>query len=542
MKTLLVVLAVAGMVASAHGALLVYGFDDENLDGWYMRTNEGSVPPEQVPVMGTNAPSQGEGFIATGIQSNNYYTLIRAPIGFQYDVTWEDYDTLSFDVRLSHPEGWNSMALLCRSDLEWSHVVGARQIYGYQSGMWVTISGPITPELTNLLYGSAWCFFEMVINQAETNVTEIDIDNLRLSSEDDVLTNGLALYSFDDASLDGWASYRRGVVSWSQTNTALGPGAMQIDVTNAVGNWANCARRSNALEDGPWAKNSNVLAWIRADMTWSNDLAPQLLLGMPGTNIRIYANENGGHVLLDDEWHPYTYTYDPAALAGAGSLDLTWEVTCAGTPAGKAFYVDNMRLLPGIGENPETNLLHAGLGVYDFETNQLDGWSGTSRSMAVWQTNSPALGIGAMDLHVTNGIGNWANAGIRIAAGGDAPWDENSNIVVWLKASTDTWHTSLSPQLTLTFDQTNVTLWPLGGGDALLDGEWHPYQYIYDRTLFDGSATLNLSLDVAVEGGDSPAGGVLSVDDIRLLPGIPEPALLCVGLAGLALIGHRRSR
>jgi len=522
----------AGPVAAE---TLLYGFDDAAFDSWYMRANVGSTPPEHPPVLGTDAPAQGEGYVSMGVESNNNYTLIRTFEGFQHTVDWELYDAIAVDVRASDPQGWNSFALVCRSDLMWNFTLGARQILTSSSGTWVTLTAPITPALTNYLYNAIWVYFEFTFNQATDHYTRVEIDNFRLVRESDQLEEGLPVYAFDTPDLDGWASYRRGVATWCETNRVLGAGAMQIDVTNAVGNWANTAQKGSALADAPWALNSSLTVWIAAGPEWSNNFSPQLLMAVPGTNYRIYASENSGHVILDNKWHPYTYAYNPAWIASASSLSLTWDVTCVGSPSGKTFFVDNMRLRPGNAPDPETNYLHKGLLVYGFETNTLDDWSGTSRAAAAWDTNWPALGIGAMRLEVTNALGNWANAANRWGAQDDAMWNLNSNIVIWLRADSNEWITTLRPELSVTMPVTNFTIAPEGDGLAKLDGAWHPYIYTYDPMLFEGASQLNFSINVATAGGDSPLGRTVYVDNIRLLPGIiPEPSLLAVcGMLGL---------
>lgn len=136
---------------------------------------------------------------------------------------------------------------------------------------------------------------------------------------------------------------------------------MQIDVTNAFGNWANVAQHSGALLDGQWLLNSNLMVWLRAESSWSNNLAPQLMMSSGTTNLRIYASENGGHVTCDGKWHPYTYAYTPALFASAAALSLTWEVTCDGTPKDQTFYIDNIRLRPGIVPEPMAALSALGL-------------------------------------------------------------------------------------------------------------------------------------------------------------------------------------
>lgn len=350
----LALLALAAVLAAgaAHAEYLLYGYDDEGFDGWYMRVNEGSVPPEGPLVLGTDAPAQGAGYASLTIESNRYYTLIRAPEGFESTVAWETYDTIAFDVRLSNPQGWNSFVLLCRSDTNWSYAVAQGQIYAYQSNLWVTLRGPITSQLTNYLYSAQWRFFEFAINQAEISTTRVEIDNFRLERDSDRLLEGVEVYGFDTNTMDGWASYRRGVAAWDTNNPALGVGCMQVTVTGAVGNWANCAQKTGALGDGPWELNSNIMVWIRADAGTSNNFAPQLLVNFGPTNVRIYASESGGHVARDGVWHPYTYPYNPALADAATMLTLTWDVTCDGSPIDNTFFIDNIRLLPGIVPEP----------------------------------------------------------------------------------------------------------------------------------------------------------------------------------------------
>jgi hypothetical protein len=135
---------------------LLYGFDDAALDGWYTRTSAGAVPPEEAPILGTNAPAQGAGYVSLGIQSNKHYTLVRTPDGFQNRVRWEDYDRVAVDVRLDNPLGWNAFNLLCRSSSNHSYTIASGQIRERQSNTWVTLRGPITPALTNYLYSEDW--------------------------------------------------------------------------------------------------------------------------------------------------------------------------------------------------------------------------------------------------------------------------------------------------------------------------------------------------------------------------------------------------
>jgi hypothetical protein len=359
MKTLLCVFValLSVLVGVARADELLYGFDDDTLDGWYMRTNAGSVPPEEAPILGTNAPAQGAGYVSLGIQSNKYYTLVRTPDGFQNLVQWEDYDRIAVDVRLDNPQGWNSFNLLCRSSANWGYTITGGQILEHQSNAWVTFRGPITPALTNYLYSADWVYFECAINQALTNATRVDIDNIRLESDTDLLNAGIALYPFDTTTLDGWSGTKRGALAWDSVEKVQGAGSMLVDVTNSIGNWANVAARNNAHEDAAWDLNSNLVAWIRASgSVWSNYLRPYIVFGVTfaatSHTYELNANGGAGYVSLDDAWHPYIYTYDPIWITNALAVNLTLSVTTAGEPTGKYFHIDNIRLLPGIIPEP----------------------------------------------------------------------------------------------------------------------------------------------------------------------------------------------
>lgn len=519
-----------------HCDTLVYGYDDSFLDGWTMRTSGGSTQPEIPPAFSSNAPSQGTGCMLAGVQSNKNYTIAHSVDNFQYYETWEDYDTIAFDVRVDAPQGWNSFALVCRSDLAWSYTVASRQIDASVSGQWVTISGPVTDELTNYFYGSMWCYLEYTFNQAEINSTGISIDNFRLINENDQITNGITIYNFDTPDLDGWESWGRGIVSWTNDMPLSGAGYMQIDITGAVGNWANAARKPLAEDDAAWDKNDELLVWFRAPTNWGDNVTPQLVLVTGSTNMRMFANESDGHITCDDEWHPYTYSYNSNLFQAGESIDWIWEVTVDDSPSGHVLCVDNIRLLPGNEATPDTNLLHIGSSVYSFDTG-IDGWQSTVRSVVDQETTFTALGAGAMRVEVTNAIGNWANAAVRADAFYDDWWEFNTNCVIWFAASPSLWHSTLSPQLTFVMDDTNITVLPHGAPTITIDGEWHGYQYIYDPDIFTNTISFDLSLEIAVSGGDTPTGGVLFVDNIRLVPGVvPEPAFLLLFYSGITAL------
>jgi len=177
-----------------------------------------------------------------------------------------------------------------------------------------------------------------------------------------LLLDGLPVYDFDTDTLNGWIGGARGAAVWDSANKVLGNGAMRIDVTNMLGNWADPVVKNAALGDAPWALNSNLVAWVRASgAVWADYLRPCLVMtvggGATNLNYELYANGLPGHVVLDDAWHPYVYAYDPAWLSNALWLSLAYQVTTSGEPIGGYFYVDNMRLLPGIVPEPALALL-----------------------------------------------------------------------------------------------------------------------------------------------------------------------------------------
>lgn len=354
-RLILAALAVAVTACAANADELIYGYDDAGLDGWYVRAD--GVLAEQPPELGTNMPSQGGGYVSMGVESNRYYTLIRTQEGFQSTVLWEAFDRIAFDVRLSNPLGWNHFALLCRSSSNWNYSVASSQIYSASSDTWVTIRGPITAELTNYLYSSAWVYFEFAFLQSETNTTRIDIDNFRLESDTNLLDAGILLYGFNTNTLDGWAGTKRGALTMDETTKVEGTASLRLDITNAIGNWANPGFRNPAIGDAPWELNSNLVAWIRAsDTVWSNSLRPYLVFGLTyaSTSFAYEINADGGdgHITLDDQWHPYSFAYDPAWLSNATALNLSFQVTTVGSPIGKYYHIDDVRLLPGIVPEP----------------------------------------------------------------------------------------------------------------------------------------------------------------------------------------------
>ena len=543
MRTILMLAAVAALTAATCRAeQLVYGFDDATLSGWAARTNEWwypVVPPEVMPTLGTDSPAQGMGYATMEVQSNKqYYLFCKDPRG---DVAWENFTTMMFDIRLSNPAGWNNLSFIMRSSVSNSISLGtAYQIF--TSNQWQTVHFTVTSNMVYALQNAVGImYFEIVFNQALTNTTRIDIDNFRVSNE---LLGGISLYDFETPTLNGWAGSKRGIASWETNTAALGTGCMRVDVTNTTGNWSNPVSKGGAWSDAAWANNSDLVVWIRASANvWSNNLRPYLVLivGYGATNISYEVNAGGspGYVTLDDVWHPYYYTYDPAIFTNAIALTIQYQLTTTGSPTGKYFYVDNIRLLPGnSAPDPRTN----GLSVYNFETSDLNAWTNATRGVVSWTTNTAAYGAGSMKVDVTGasngGSGNWANAAVRWGAQADAPWELNSSILLWLRASSNQWVTTLSPELSMGLSQTNLTL--SAGGTATLDDKWHMYTFGYDQALVASSAVMNLSFNVAVAGGDSPTNRTVYVDNIRLMPGnVPEPALCVLALAGVWLVRRK---
>jgi hypothetical protein len=200
-------------------------------------------------------------------------------------------------------------------------------------------------------------YFECVITRALTNTTRVDIDNIRLERDTDLFNAGIALYPFDTTTFDGWSGTKRGALTWDSVEKVQGAGSMLVGVTNAIGNWADVAVRNNAHHDAEWALNSNLVAWIRASgSVWSNHLRPYIVFGVTfATTSHTYelnANGGSGYVTLDDAWHPYIYAYDPIWITNALAVNLTLSVTTVGEPTGNYFYIDNIRLLPGIIPEP----------------------------------------------------------------------------------------------------------------------------------------------------------------------------------------------
>jgi len=547
LRTLLLAALLVGLAGPLRADTLVYGYDDDFLSGWTARSNAGTVPAEFAPALGSNAPAQGPGYVALGVESNKNYTLIhKEPVA--WDIVWEDYQTIRFDVRLSNPRGWNSMALVCRSSTNWNYVLCSRQIYAYESNTWITLSAPITAQLTNYLYDSSWAYFEFTFNQALTNTTEIDIDNFRVSADNELLTGGAAVYDFDTPGLSGWTGTKRGVISWETNTTALGPGAMQVLVTNFFMSGSNTfmtkpAEVVNCLPNAPWGLNSNIVVWCNTAAQWSN-LFMQLLLQVrtPTATNDYYLSSTPGSIQKDGQWHPYLYPYNPALFTSATYAYITLQLGSADNPTGKTFLIDNIRLLPGIGfPPPETNYLYAGVAVYPFETNTLDGWRGSTRAMVSWTTNDTVLGEGAMQVDVTNAVGNWANTALRLNAIDDAAWTLNTNLVFWLRASSNQWLTTLIPELSFSMSVTSITVRASGTGQMLLDNAWHPYLFTYDPDWLVGEYNLNFSLNVVVAGGDTPTGRTFYVDNVRLLPGnVPEPAVALLACLSLLMLRLRK--
>ncbi|NLF40536.1 hypothetical protein GX586_13915 [bacterium] len=172
-----------------------------------------------------------------------------------------------------------------------------------------------------------------------------------------MLDAGILLYGFNTNTLDGWAGTKRGAVTMDETTKIEGTASMRVDVTNAIGNWANPAYHGSLLADAPWTLNSNMVAWIRASgADWNVYLRVYVAFAVTyaATSLTYELNAGGGdgHVVLDDTWQPYLLSYDPAWLSNATLLTLSYQVTTDGSPAGRHFYIDNMRLLPGTMPEP----------------------------------------------------------------------------------------------------------------------------------------------------------------------------------------------
>jgi len=165
-----------------------------------------------------------------------------------------------------------------------------------------------------------------------------------------LLDAGILLYGFNTNTLDGWTGTKRGALAMDETTKVEGTASMRVDVTNAIGNWANPANHGSLLADAPWTLNSNMVAWIRASGTdWNVYLR---VYAATALTYELNAGGGDGHVALDDAWQPYLFSYDPAWLSNATVLTLSYQVTTDGSPAGRHFYVDNMRLLPGTMPEP----------------------------------------------------------------------------------------------------------------------------------------------------------------------------------------------